>query len=240
MSEALDTHYAAPGGEEVEAYVVEPPDAPIHGGVLFLHWFDPDAPDGNRTQFLPDARLLAGRGLVSLLPQQSFPWAQDPTDGQSDLARIEAEVARLAAGLDWLAARGADRLALTGHDFGAMHGALLMARDPRIGAGVLIAPANRWADWFLRFWPISEDRIDYMRTLRPLDPIEHVGSISPRPLLLQFADNDFFIAGMDANELYNAASDPKRIERYPADHAMRDEQARQDRRQFLLDFFDVR
>jgi len=151
-----------------------------------------------------------------------------------DSARIEDEIAQLGACVDELVARGAERIVLVGHDFGAMHGALLMARDPRIAAGVLIAPANRWADWFLRFWQISEDRIDYMRAIRPLDPIEHVASIAPRPLLLQFADNDYFIAGMDATELFRACGEPRRIESYPADHALRSEDARADRREFIL------
>ena len=86
-----------------------------------------------------------------------------------------------------------------------------------------------------RFWPINEDRFDYSRAMRPLDPIEHVASIAPRPLLLQFADDDYFIAGMDASELYNAAGEPKQIKRYEADHGMRTEQARADRREFILE-----
>lgn len=109
-----------------------------------------------------------------------------------------------------------------------------MARDRRLQAGVLIAPANRWTDWFLRFWPIAEDRLDYQRALRPLDPIEHVARVAPAPLLLQFAEQDYFIAGMDASELLLAASEPKRIERYESDHALRHPQARADRRDFIL------
>ena len=207
---------------------------PVIGGVLFLHWFDPEAPDGNNTQFVAEARELADRGIVSVLPRLEFPWSSDPTDSASDAARIEAELGRLTACVDLLMARGVQEIVLVGHDFGAMHGELLMARDRRIGAGVLIAPANRWADWFLRFWPIEEDRIDYQRAMRPLDPIEHIASIAPRPLLLQFAECDFFIAGMDASELYNAAAEPKRLERYDTDHAMRDQRARADRREFVL------
>jgi len=130
---------------------------------------------------------------------------------------------------------GAERLVMVGHDFGAMHGLLVMARDERFVAGIVIAPANRWADWFLRFWPITEDRIDYQRAMRPVDPIEHVGSVAPRPLLLQFARDDYFIAGMDASELFRAAGEPKRIESYEADHAMRNDRARADRREFILE-----
>ncbi len=217
-----------------DAYHVLPADGPIKGAALYLHWFDPQAPDGNRTQFLAEAEALAGRGVAVLLPQLAFPWSVDPSGSVADRVQIEAELERLGAGVDHLARR-ADRIVLVGHDFGAMHGALLMARDQRIEAGVLIAPANRWADWFLRFWPISEDRFDYGRALRDLDPIERVGEIAPRPLLMQFASDDYFIAGMDGAELFNAAAEPKRLERYEADHALRSEQARADRREFILE-----
>jgi dienelactone hydrolase len=229
-----DMTYEAPvGGGEVEAYLVESVGRPASGGALFLQWFDPEAEDGNRTQFVSEAEQLASEGMVSLLPQQAFPWSSDPTDSQSDVERIEAEVARLRAGLDVLEGAGASRLAIVGHDFGAMHAILLMTADRRPGAAVLIAPTPRWADWSLRFWPISEDRIDYLRALRPFDPIEQIGSLAPASLLLQFADDDFFIAGMTANELFRAASEPKDLKRYPTDHAMRDPQARADRIAFV-------
>jgi pimeloyl-ACP methyl ester carboxylesterase len=225
---------ARPTAHEADAF--GPPTAgEATGGVLFLHWFDPQADDGNKTQFASEAGDLASAGVVSLLPQLDFPWSVDPVGSTQDKHQIEQEVARLGRDVDELASQGAERIVLVGHDFGAMHGLLLMARDPRIVSGVVIAPANRWADWFVRFWQIDEDRIDYMRALRDLDPIEHVASISPRPLLMQFANDDYFIAGMDASELYNAAGEAKRIERYEADHAMRNDEARADRRDFILE-----
>jgi pimeloyl-ACP methyl ester carboxylesterase len=207
----------------------------IAGGVLFLHWFDPQADDGNSTQFLSEAEDLEREGMVTSRPQLVFPWSVDPDGSATDSAQIEAELSRLTTCVDELVARGAQKVVMVGHDYGAMHGLLLMARDPRIVAGVAIAPANRWADWNVRFWQLEEDRLDYMRGLRPLDPIEHVASIAPRPLFFQFAANDFFIAGMDASELYRACGEPRRIEQYEDEHAMRNEQARADRRAFILE-----
>lgn len=222
--------------DDGSAYEVRPTDNPVIGGVLFLHWFDPEATDGNRTQFLAEAEDLAAHGVVSLLPELLFPWSSDPTDSGADSQRIEAELERLASAVDWLAeATKPKSLIVVGHDFGAMHGALLMARDTRVSAGILMAPANRWGSWFLRFWAIGEDRIDYLRAMRRLDPIEHLASIAPRPLLLQFAENDYFIAGMDAAETYHAAREPKRLEKYGPDHALRHLQARIDRRDFILE-----
>lgn len=219
------------------AFLVEPIDGGRGPAILFLHWFDTEAPDGNRTQFVDEAVDLAREhGVVSVLPQGRFPWAGDPTDAESDAARIRAEVAHHRAAVDLLAAR-ADvdqrRIGLVGHDFGAMHGTLLAAEDARIAAAVLIAATPRWADWFLPFWQIAGDRHDYLRALAPLDPISRVGAIAPRPICFQFARNDFFIAGMTGLEFSGAAGDPKELHAYDADHGLRDPQAVADRLAFL-------
>jgi pimeloyl-ACP methyl ester carboxylesterase len=207
----------------------------VIGGVLWLHWFAPNEGGDNKTQFGDEARDLALEGVVSVLPQLRFPWSVDPESSSADSAQIEAEVTRLGQAVDRLVELGTQHIVMVGHDYGGMHGLMLMARDARLVGGVVIAPSNRWADWNVRFWKLDEDRLDYMRAMRHLDPIEHVGSIAPRPLLMQFADRDFFIAGMNAAELYRAAGEPRRIEEYEADHAMHNEKARLDRRAFVLE-----
>lgn len=223
--------------DEAEAYLVEPVGGGRGAGILFLHWFDTGAPDGNRTQFVDEAIGLAREhGAVSLLPQGRFPWASDPTDAAADAERIHAEVNRHRAAVDLLAARAdvdAGRIGLVGHDFGAMHGTLLVADDPRIAATVLIAATPRWADWFLPFWAIEGDRHDYLRAIAPLDPISRVGDIAPRPVCFQFARNDFFIAPMTGLEFHAAAGDPKRMHAYETDHAVRGPDAIADRVAFL-------
>ena len=221
-----------------EAYLVEPaPGAGRGSAVLFLHWFDTEAPDGNRTQFLDEATGLArDHGVVSLLPQGRFPWSEPPTDAEADARRIRDEVERHRAGVDVLAARAdvePGRIALVGHDFGAMHGVVLASDDERIAGAVLIAATPRWGDWFLPFWPIAGDRWDYLRALAPLDPISRIGDLAPRPVCLQFARDDFFIAGMTGVELHGAAGEPKELHSYVADHGMREPQAAVDRAAFL-------
>jgi uncharacterized protein len=222
---------------DTEAFLVEPVDGGRGSGLLFLHWFDTEAPDGNRTQFLDEASALArSNGTVSVLPQGRFPWSAPPTDAVADAERIDAEVARHRAALDLLASRDdvdEGRIGLVGHDFGAMHGVVLAADDRRIAATVMIAATPRWGDWFLPFWPIDGDRWDYLRALASRDPITRVGELAPRPVLLQFAANDFFIAAMTGLELHRAAGDPKEIQSYDADHAVRDPQAAADRAAFL-------
>ncbi|MCV0402736.1 MAG: S9 family peptidase [Chloroflexi bacterium] len=220
-----------------EAYVVEPDGGGRGPGVLFLHWFDTEAPDGNRSQFLDEASELAIEiGAVSLLPQGRFPWAAAPASASDDGKRIGSEVAAHRAALDLLVARhdvDAGRIGLVGHDFGGMHGVLLAADDPRIACLALQAVTPRWGDWFLPFWPIAGDRHDYLRALAPLDPIARIPDIAPRPLLLQFARNDFYIAAMTGLELRRAAGEEADMRAYDTDHAMRDPTARRDRLEFL-------
>jgi pimeloyl-ACP methyl ester carboxylesterase len=224
--------------ETREAYLVEPMDGGRGAAILFLHWFDTEAPDGNRTQFLDEAVALArDHGVVSVLPQGRFPWAGTPSDAEADAARIRAEVSGHRRAVDLLAARDDvddGRIGLVGHDFGAMHGIVLAAEDERIAAAVLIAATPRWGDWFLPFWPIAGDRWDYLRAMHPLDPVVRIGDLAPRPVCLQFSKGDFYIADMSGLELYRAAGEPKELHAYAADHAMRDPQARRDRTDFIV------
>ena len=155
----------------------------------------------------------------------------------ADAAGIRTEVAGHRRAIDLLAARDdvdGGRIGLVGHDFGAMHGIVLASEDERIAAAVLIAATPRWGDWFLPFWPIAGDRWDYLRAMDPLDPVTRIGDLAPRPVCLQFARGDFYIADMSGLELHRAAGEPKELHAYPADHAMRHDQARLDRTGFLI------
>jgi pimeloyl-ACP methyl ester carboxylesterase len=223
--------------EDRTAWLVEPMGGGRGAAMLWLHWFDTEAPDGNRDQFLDEASAMArDDGVVSILPQGAFPWSGAPTDAEADLARIRAEADGLRAAADLLAARDdveAGRIGLVGHDFGAMHGINMAADDDRIAGAVLIAATPRWGDWFLPFWPITGDRWEYLRALAPVDPITRIGDLAPRPVCLQFARGDFFIADMTGLELHRAAGDPKEMHAYDADHAVRVPEARADRLAFL-------
>ena len=227
-----------PDGLDIEGYLVRPGEAPSTDpgpGLVMWHWFDSEAPDGNRTQYLAEAATLAAAGVVSLLPQGRFPWGIAPDNAGADATEIRAEVARLRIGFDLLAARpdvDADRLGLVGHDFGGMLAVLAAADEPRLRALVVVAATPRWGDWFLRFWQIADDRIDYLRALRPLDPIERIGDSAAR-VLCQFADRDFYIAPMTGLELHRAAPPGSELRWYDTGHDMRLPEIEVDRRSFL-------
>jgi dienelactone hydrolase len=224
----------------IEAYLVEPAivDARTASpGLVFAHWFDTHASNGNRTEFLDEAvSWVASRSGSAVLPQLTFPWASNPTGSAADSERIAADVALLRRCVDLVAGRpGVDpaRIGVVGHDFGGMHAIILGTVDRRPAAYVLIAPVPRWGDWFLPFWPIEEDRIDYLRAIRPLDPIEHIGDVSPAKVLLQFGRRDFFIAPMTGLELKAAAPEGTELKAYDAEHDMAGDEIRSDRTAFL-------
>jgi hypothetical protein len=80
---------------------------------------------------------------------------------------------------------------------------------------------------------IADDRIDYLRALRPLDPIERIGDIGPAAVLCQFAERDFYIAPMTGHELHRAAPPGSELRWYDTGHDMRLPEIRADRRAFL-------
>jgi pimeloyl-ACP methyl ester carboxylesterase len=136
---------------------------------------------------------------VSLLPQQAFPWAGDPVGDARDPATVRRELARMAYAFDALLRRpevDPRRVAVVGHDYGAMYGALLAARDPRVAALAALTADATWEHWFLAYWLgyEGERATAYARLFAGLQPVDAVATVARRrPVLLQFADDDPYI-----------------------------------------------
>jgi pimeloyl-ACP methyl ester carboxylesterase len=228
------------GADPVEAFVVSPASSgtsattPV-AGVIWLHWLGEHHND--RSQFLPEAIALAARGVRSVLPAGRLPWLVAPKDAASDVAAVLLEGRRLDVAFQALieglpTPRRPAPIAMVGHDFGAMHGLGLLAREPRIRAAVLIAGVPRWADWFRPFWPIETDEIEYRAALLPHDPVRRIAEVKA-DLLLQFSRNDFYIPQFWGRELARASGRDVSLEFYVADHGMRSGRARASRAAFL-------
>ena len=87
----LDVRFPA-GGIDVEAYLVRPRDQAGGDagppGILWWHWLDGEAPDGNRTEFIDEAVAWAERGVTSILPQGTYPWRVRPSSASADVAEV--------------------------------------------------------------------------------------------------------------------------------------------------------
>jgi len=245
--------YAQLDGSRNAATLVEPATAaraPLSAtrgarpAVLFLHWYEPPRPTSNRTEFLADAVELAQAGVVSLLVDT--PWATESwfpkRDASRDYEFTEAMTKDVRRALDVLLAQpGIDttRVALVGHDFGAMWGALAAADDPRVTHFVYMAGTRSFTDWYL-FTPKKEgaERDAFIARLAPLDPIVALGKISPRPVLLQFGTKDQFVKNQAAQAMADAVKGPKTFKTYEFEHELT-YQARVDRLAWLREQFKL-
>ena len=222
-----------------DAYVVRPQDAGpgTAAGILFFHWVEFGSPTSNRTEFLEEAKDLASQGVVSVLVDGTFPWHEEPKSTAHDTAALNADLAMARAAYEVLLSRpevDASRTALVGHDFGAMYESVLFAEDERPVALVMMAPTARWADWFYRYWQISDAEDAYKAALAPFDPVTALPNSGGRPILLQFAELDQYVPVDVADEISAAAGSTAETKKYDTSHEL-NEEARADRNEWLSD-----
>src|SRR5262245_30968966 len=145
-----DISIRVPGQAPVGAWLVRPEGhaAPRSlAGVLYLHWLEPPASTQNRSEFLDEAVTVAEHGAVAILPDQTFPWTGDLFGDARDVASVNAQEAAVRAAYHTLLAQpGVDphRTAVVGHDYGAMYGALLTAREPGIRSLAFMSGDATW------------------------------------------------------------------------------------------------
>jgi dienelactone hydrolase len=193
-----DVLVTIPGHPAVRAYLVRPGGhLRRHGyaGVLFLHWLGQI--HSNRTEFLAEATELASQGAVSVLPQGKFPWQADPAGTWRDVTSVEAQLFYFQQALNWLIRRqyvDPGRVAVVGHDYGAMYGALLASSDRRVRAAVLAAPDATWGNWFVKYWLgyTGQRAAHYEGLFDKVQPVDHVSRLGSRELL-QWAGKDIFV-----------------------------------------------
>ncbi|MFQ5458742.1 MAG: alpha/beta hydrolase, partial [Myxococcota bacterium] len=111
-----------------------------------------------------------------------------------------------------------DRIGFMGFSQGAIVGATFCARDHRVGATVLFVGGGN----FLQMYPPAphdEARRRAEAISATVDPVHHVGLISPRPLLMINAERDDIVPRACTEDLFAAAGEPKRIAWYDAHHS---------------------
>jgi dienelactone hydrolase len=243
-----DITYASPKGGRVPAYLVVPKAKGPFAAVLFGHYGL-----GLRSEFIPEAKLYAKAGAVSLIPDYPWdrpePWRKtvlhfDKPEQDRDVY-IQA-VVDLRRGIDVLLTRSdvdSKRLAYVGHSYGAQWGSILSAVDKRMKATVLMAGVAEGADLALR--SNDPDLVEMRKNAPPglvekyvqgtsdLDAIRFVGHSAPVALLMQFANYERYFDKTSEQHYIDAASDPKQVLRYDTGHELNDPQVLLDRYEWL-------
>ena len=211
-------------GRKVSAYLLIPDGQGPYAAVLFAHMYTGRG-GVDRHEFVDEATSLLKLGVVSLLPQGQFPWREDPSGIDHDQAAIDAQVADFKAAADVLLEQpGVDaaRLAFVGHDYGAMLGALLMARDARFKGAVLMTGDPTWVTWFAAYWQFlttDAEKAGYASRMAAYDPV-NVLPTTKAAYLLQFGSSDIYITRAEADRLAAAAPGDKSVRFYAAGHEL--------------------
>jgi predicted esterase len=240
-----DIDYQGAGARRVAAYLVAPVRSGTGPGILFVHWYEPESKDSNRTQYLEQAVELAASGATSLLIETMW---SDPEwfkkrNRDEDYANSIEQVKELRRALDLLAAQRTverGRMAFVGHDFGAMYGAVLAGIDARPRAWALQAGTTSFSLWFLLGTKLEgAERQAVVDRLSPLDPAAYIGRAAPSPVLFQFGRKDPYVPEARGREFVEAAREPKTALWYDAGHGL-NEQAIRDRQEWLRQVLRMR
>lgn len=205
--------------------------------ILYVHWYEPQAQNSNRSQFEKEAIEMAKRGVLcmtveTLWSDVDFFLKRTQAD---DLKQSVQEAINLRRCIDFLFTQNIDpkRFALVGHDFGGMYGLLAGSLDGRPTHYVIMAATPRFPDWYLYLPQLTgAPREAFIRQMKEIDPIEHVANLAPVPIFFQFADEDRHVPLERADEFFAAAKEPKEMKLYQAGHGL-NEAAAIDRNDWL-------
>jgi uncharacterized protein len=195
-------------GQPVEAYLVAPLRPPTRrlAGVVFAHGAGRD-----RTRFLDEAKMLARRGAMVLLPTVPMNMSGNAGD---DITTIGRAVIAQRRAIDVLVAR-ADvdrrRLGFVGHSWGAVLGAVLAGAEQRLAA-VVIASFTK---------PVSKyfgSTKQYRDEIAVFDQQRWLAMPGGRRVLLQAGRQDGWHPGATADELFTAIAGAKQRKDYDLGH----------------------
>lgn len=237
-----DIEYAACDGKKIQAYVVRPLTNSKQAAVLYVHWLDPNAKDSNRTQFLEEAKIMAAKGVSSLLISTfwSIPggyyferrWQDDYQNTLHQLKDLQRAVEILKA----IPNVDKSNLHFVGHDYGATFGAMLLGVDQSFNSAVLMAGIADISDWYVygsgSGVPQANELDNFKQQFYSVNP-QVLIQYSDAKILFQYAKNDFFISLKQAEALHSKAAKVAEVKFYDADHSLKVEAAKSDRLEWL-------
>lgn len=206
---------------------------PTSGGLTLRGWFFPsDDPHAPAVLYAPATAKDQRQGLSLVEPLHQAGYQvllfSYRGSGNSDGNRLNfsygaRESIDIDAAVRYLSEdRGIQQIGAIGHSAGAVSIILSAARNPKIDAVVAAAPYTSlediWQDnqpallparYFSQAQNLFQIRKDFSQT--QVRPVDVIGDISPRPIMLVNSLEDKRISPDQATRLYNAAAEPKQI-----------------------------
>jgi dienelactone hydrolase len=239
-----DVSYLSARKGRVPGYLIHPGGDGPFAGIVYMHWGQ-----GDRTEFLSEAVLLAKSGVVSLTIDapyhrpdiESYSFVAEPEKERDGYIQLAADLRR-ASGLR-AARKDVDpkRIGYVGHSLGATWGGALAGVEPRFAGYVLMGGLPRLTDILgddsyakLLQQAFKREQLElYIEVLSPINPELFVGRASPASILFQFARRDRFISDASARDYLKAAGDSHAVKWYFTSHEFNDPESPRDRMEFL-------
>ncbi len=228
--------YALPKVGTMSGYLVTPEGSGRKPAIVWMH-------SGGPIQFLGEAVMIAKAGAVSLIVGS----AEGAPGGTPEQARDQliGDVIGLRRAADVLEARDdvdPARLALVGHSYGAMMGAVATTLDKRFRAAVfecgllgmsihIGTSPGPWAAGVRK--EMGAGLPHFLEVISVADAKNYIGHASAIPKLFQSAWYDPGVPHKDAEDFFQAATEPKQLKWYDTGHDIDAIGAMADRARFL-------
>ena len=232
----FEISFALPKAGRMIGFLVVPATAARKPAIVWMH-------SQGAIGFLGNAVLMAKAGAVSLLVGE----AEGLPGGTAELARDQliADVIGLRRAADVLQSRedvDPSRIAIVGHSSGAMMGAVAASIDDRFRAAVyevgllgmsihIATSPGPWAQGVRK--EMGDQLSHFLEVIAVVDDKNYIGQAPAVPKLFQSARYDPGVPRKDAEDFFNAASQPKELKWYDSGHDIDDLRAITDRARFL-------
>jgi predicted esterase len=150
-------------------------------------------------------------------------WKGD--DYTYDKELVVSQVTELRLFLSWLRGQpeiDPSRIALVGHDFGAMFNAIVTGIDNDIKACVMMAAIPDFSDWFTMRKKMNDSELrNYRMNMSDVAPIKYLEMAKGISFLFQFGKKDqSFVPREKADLLFEKTGGKKEVQWYDEGHAL--------------------
>jgi len=217
--------FAGEGGERVPALLMRPRDAERPPCALVLHGLGGDKSNGRLV-----AALLAPHGIAVMAIDAALHGDRAPRQMEvtPELAATDGPMVRTVIdnrrAIDYISTRGdvdAEHVVLVGVSMGAILGSIVTAVDERVDAAALVVGGGGWETLLAMSQHPTAQRLREAGgggSLAHVDPVNFVGRISPRPMLMVNGTMDTIIPRVSAEALHGASREPRQIIWYEGGH----------------------
>jgi dienelactone hydrolase len=217
----------------VPAIYVRPAGSGPFPGLVFLH-----GRGGSKQDISGIAPIVTGAGYAGIAIDCQYHGDRNPRDKNiyspyphADRDAMIQTVIDARRAVDFLQSReeiDPDRIGLLGGSMGGILGTLVAAVEERIRASVLLVAGGNWELLAansqhpdgVALRKSSVEVKELARVMAPVDPINLVDLISPRPVLFQLGEKDVIVPAETGRLLVEAAGEPKEVDWYDAGHGL--------------------